>query len=72
LLLEPWMTPSIFSKFNVGSIAGKVYDEWTVAQYVDRNVAKEVLEKWVLFSGVNPHPKKKKEILSFYVKNKDF
>ena len=42
------MTPSIFSEFNVGTIAGKVNDEWTVAQYVDSNVAKEVLERLVM------------------------
>ena len=42
------MTPSIFSQFNVGTIAGKVNDEWTVAQYVDSNVAKEVLERLVM------------------------
>jgi hypothetical protein len=50
LLLEQWMTPSIFAEFNVGTIAGKVYDEWTVAQYVDRNVAKEILERWATLS----------------------
>ena len=47
------MTPSIFSQFNVGTIAGKVTDEWTVAQYVDSNVAKEVLERLVMISGHN-------------------
>ena len=39
------MTPSIFNDFNVGSIAGKVKDEWTVAQYVDPAVAKAMLTR---------------------------
>jgi hypothetical protein len=40
------MVPSVFNDFNVGGVSG-VHDEWTVAQFVDRNVAKARLERSV-------------------------
>jgi hypothetical protein len=39
------MTPTLFNAFSVGSIAGKVIDEWTVAQYVDRSFAQAKLQR---------------------------
>merc|ERR1712109_349144 len=48
LLLEPWITPSIFEEVNVGENKGKIVDEYTYAQYVDKEFAKTRLEKhWV-------------------------
>ena len=37
LLLEPWITPSIFEEVNevAGENRGKIVDEYTYAQYVD-------------------------------------
>merc|ERR1711997_135205 len=45
LLLEPWITPSIFEEVNVGENHLKVVDEYTYAQYVDPVFAKERLER---------------------------
>ncbi|KAG6337057.1 hypothetical protein ID866_2010 [Astraeus odoratus] len=40
LVLEPWITPSIFD--NTGNSA--IVDEWTFCQYQDSNTAKSVLQ----------------------------
>ena len=45
LMLEPWITPSIFEEVNVGENYLKVVDEYTYAQYVDKQFAKERLER---------------------------
>ena len=45
LLLEPWITPSIFEEVNVGENKGKIVDEYTYAQYVDKEFYKERLER---------------------------
>ena len=45
LLLEPWITPSIFEEVNVGDNKGKIVDEYTYAQYVDKEFAKTRLDK---------------------------
>ena len=45
LLLEPWITPTIFEEVNVGDIKNMVVDEYTYAQYVDKEFAKERLER---------------------------
>jgi glucan 1,3-beta-glucosidase len=46
LMLEPWITPSIFEEVNVGDNYLKVVDEYTYAQYVDPVFAKERLERY--------------------------
>jgi len=54
LLLEPWITPSIFEEVNVGENKGKIVDEYTYAQYVDKEFAKTRLEKhWDEFYQLN-------------------
>ncbi|KAF5352453.1 hypothetical protein D9756_005900 [Leucocoprinus leucothites] len=40
LVLEPWITPSLFDNTN----DGRVVDEWTFGQYVDRAEAAQVLK----------------------------
>ena len=45
LLLEPWITPSIFEEVNVDGNTGKVVDEWTYFDYVNTVYAKERLER---------------------------
>ena len=45
LLLEPWITPSIFEEVNVGENQGKIVDEYTYAQYVDKEFARSRLDK---------------------------
>ena len=45
LLLEPWITPSIFEEVNVGENKGKIVDEYTYAQYVDKEFARSRLDK---------------------------
>ena len=45
LLLEPWITPSIFEEVNVGENQGKIVDEYTYAQYVDPDYRKERLNR---------------------------
>lgn len=45
LLLEPWITPGIFEEVNVGELQGKIADEWTYAEFVDKTFAKERLTK---------------------------
>jgi glucan 1,3-beta-glucosidase len=45
LLLEPWITPSIFEEVNVGENHLKIVDEYTYAQYVDPVFAKERLDR---------------------------
>ena len=45
LMLEPWITPSIFEEVNVGENYLKVVDEYTYAQYVDKEFAKERLDR---------------------------
>ena len=47
LLLEPWITPSIFDEVNVGENKGKIVDEYTFAQYVDPIFAKNRLERYL-------------------------
>jgi len=54
LLLEPWITPSIFEEVNVGENQGKIVDEYTYAQYVDKEFAKSRLDKhWNEFYELN-------------------
>ena len=43
--MEPWITPSIFQEVNVGDNKGKIVDEYTYAQYVDPEYAKERLNR---------------------------
>ena len=45
MLLEPWITPSIFEEVNVGEFENKIVDEYTYAQYVDRDFATERLKR---------------------------
>ena len=47
LILEPWITPSIFEEVNVGENKGKIVDEYTYAQFVDPIFAKNRLERHV-------------------------
>ncbi len=44
--MEPWITPTIFEEVNVGDIKDMVVDEYTYAQYVDKEFAKERLERY--------------------------
>jgi len=54
LLLEPWITPSIFEEVNVGDNKLKIVDEYTYAQYVDKEFAKTRLDKhWDEFYQLN-------------------
>ena len=47
LLLEPWITPSIFEEVNVegNPNKGKIVDEYTYAQYVDPTFYQERLNR---------------------------
>ena len=49
LLMEPWITPTIFEEVNVGEMTNKIVDEYTYAQYVDRDLAKERLDRSKMF-----------------------
>ena len=46
LLMEPWITPTIFEEVNVGELENKIVDEYTYAQYVDRDFAKQRLNRY--------------------------
>ena len=43
--MEPWVTPSIFEEVNVGELKNKIVDEYTYAQYVDRNFSTNRLNR---------------------------
>ena len=43
--MEPWVTPTIFEEVNVGELENKVVDEYTYAQYVDRNFSTNRLNR---------------------------
>ena len=43
--MEPWITPSIFEEVNVGEYENKIVDEYTYAQYVDKDFAKGRLDR---------------------------
>ena len=45
LVLEPWITPSIFEEVNVGRLNSAILDEYTYNQHVPREKAKNRLEK---------------------------
>ena len=45
LLLEPWITPSIFEEVNIGENKGKIVDEYTYAQYVEPSFYQERLNR---------------------------
>lgn len=45
LVLEPWITPTIFEEVNV-DLGGKVVDEFTYAQYVDPGFASDRLNRY--------------------------
>ncbi|KAI9837088.1 MAG: hypothetical protein M1819_000738 [Sarea resinae] len=48
LVLEPWITPSIFQAQN-----GSIVDEWTLGQYLGEEAALAVLtEHWNTFTGL--------------------
>ena len=44
--MEPWITPTIFEEVNVGELKNKIVDEYTYAQYVDKDFAKERLNRY--------------------------
>ena len=44
--MEPWITPTIFEEVNVGELENKIVDEYTYAQYVDRDFAKQRLNRY--------------------------
>ena len=46
MILEPWITPSIFEEVNVGENKLKIVDEYTYAQYVDKEFAKTRLDRY--------------------------
>ena len=46
LLMEPWITPTIFEEVNIGDLENKIVDEYTYAQYVDKKFAKERLNRF--------------------------
>ena len=43
--MEPWVTPTIFEEVNVGELENKIVDEYTYAQYVDRNFSTNRLNR---------------------------
>ena len=43
--MEPWVTPSIFQEVNVGEFENKIVDEYTYAQYVEKDFAKQRLDR---------------------------
>ena len=47
LLLEPWITPSIFEEVNEAAVEhkGKIVDEYTYAQYVEPTFYQERLNR---------------------------
>ena len=45
LVLEPWITPSIFEEVNTGRLKGLIVDEYTYHQYVKKDFAAERLER---------------------------
>ena len=45
LVLEPWITPSIFEEVNVGRFSGAILDEYTYYQHVPHEKANPRLEK---------------------------
>ena len=45
LVLEPWITPSIFEEVNIGRLKGAVIDEYTYNQHVAKDFATQRLEK---------------------------
>ena len=56
LILEPWITPSIFEEVNLGENKLKIVDEYTYAQYVDKKFAKTRLdryENWITLCKMN-------------------
>ena len=44
--MEPWITPTIFEEVNVGELKNKIVDEYTYAQYVDREFATKRLDRF--------------------------
>ena len=52
LNMEPWITPSIFQEVNVGENKDKIVDEYTYAQYVEKNYAKERLNRYLIDSKI--------------------
>ena len=46
LVLEPWITPTIFEEVNVGGLKGAVVDEYTYNQHVEKIFLKERLERY--------------------------
>ena len=45
LVLEPWITPTIFEEVNVGRLKGAIVDEYTYHQHVDKSFIKQRLER---------------------------
>ena len=45
LVLEPWITPSIFEEVNVGKFSGAILDECTYYQHVPHEKANSRQEK---------------------------
>lgn len=45
LVLEPWITPSIFEEVNVGPLHGAILDEYTYFQNIPHEKALQRLEK---------------------------
>jgi hypothetical protein len=48
LLLEPWITPTIFEEVNVDGNRGKIVDEWTYIDRVNDVFAKERLNRYTM------------------------
>ena len=46
LVLEPWITPTIFEEVNVGRLKGAIVDEYTYNQHVEKLFLKERLERY--------------------------
>ena len=44
--MEPWITPTIFEEVNVGEYENKIVDEYTYAQYVDKDFAAKRLDRF--------------------------
>ena len=49
LVMEPWLTWSIFQEVNVGKNKGKIVDEYTYAQYVDPDYRKKRLNRYIQY-----------------------
>ena len=43
--MEPWITPTIFEEVNVGELKNKIVDEYTYAQFVGKDFAKQRLDR---------------------------